>query len=234
MICTSWETFERIIETIYNNAWFSTSRKSMNLEWPTCMLVSGPSGCGKSTFVKRIISDPKAVYGVEVGKIVFCYNEWQSSYDSLTGSPDILFIEGLPDISKLKAFKKPLLILDDLMLAMEKWSEAERLFTVCSHHFNMSVISIIHSVFYSKRIRNLRMHSSYLVLFKNVPDRLAIRNLATQIFPTNRQFFIDAYEDCTSLPHSYLFLDLHKSTEERFRLRNNIFPDSLTHCYVPK
>ena len=198
------------------------------------MLVSGSSGAGKSEFVFKVLENADSLYATDIGKIVFCYNEWQKGYERFENDERFLFIEGLPTLASLKDFKKPLLVLDDLMIAIDKWPEAERLFSVCSHHYDMSVITVIHSIFYSKTIRNLRMHTSYLVLFKNVPDRLAIRNLATQIFPTNRNFFISAYEDCTIAPHSYLLVDLHKNTEERFRLRSNIFPGQPTYCYVPR
>lgn len=212
--------------------------KTPSLQWPSCMLVSGPSGCGKSTLVHRILGNVGEVWGTIPGKIIFCYNEYQPDYDKLTARADVLMIEGLPSIELLKSFKgeihPPLLVLDDLMVQIDKWVEAEKIFTVCSHHFNMSVIAIIHSIFYSKTIRNLRMHSAYLVLFKNNQDRLSIRNLATQIYPTRRNFFISVYEDCTQEPHSYLLVDLHKHTPEAFRLRTNIFPSTPTYCYGVK
>lgn len=206
------------------------------MEWPSCTLISGPSGCGKSELVFRILENVDNVYTKHPGVVIFCYNEYQSGYERFACNQKFIFVQGLPDIEMLKSYKnqRPLLILDDLMVQLDKWSESEKLFSVLSHHFDMSVIAIIHSIFYSKTMRNLRMHSSYLILFKNNPDRLTIRNLATQLFPTNRKYFIDAFEDATREPHSYLLCDLHKNTPEKFKLRTSLFPSDIIYCYLPK
>lgn len=201
------------------------------------MLISGPSGSGKSTLVHSIIRNPRRVYGISPGRIVFCYNVYQEGYNAFAHRGDVVMVQGLPNLLMLEKLKnsKPLLVLDDLMTQLEKWPDAEKLFSVCSHHYDMSVIAIIHGLFYGRTLRNLRMHSSYLVLFRNPNDKLAIRNLATQIMPLNRLLLISAYEDATRLPHSYLLVDLHKNTEERFMLRTSIYADDGTsYCYVPK
>ena len=144
--------------------------------------------------------------------------------------------DGLPNLDELRKLKgrRVLLVLDDLMTRLDKSVDAERLFSVASHHYDMSCIAIIHSLFYSKTVRNMRMNSSYLCLFKNNADQLSIRNLATQLYPANRAFFIRSFEDATRAAHSYLFVDLHKTTDARFRLRTSVFPDEQTFCYVEK
>lgn len=208
----------------------------IKLAWPSCMLICGPSMAGKSQFTIRLLQERAQIYEQEPRVIIFCYNEYQPSYETFAHWPNVHMIEGLPDLQNLKKFKDltPLLVIDDLMTALDKSPDAEKLFSVACHHYNMSVIAIIHSLFYSKVIRNLRLNSSYLCLFKNNNDRLTIRNLASQLMPSARNFFISSYEDCTKEPHSYMFIDLHKTTPEQFRLRTSIFPGETVFCYVPK
>jgi len=48
------------------------------------------------------------------------------------------------------------------------------------------------------------------------------------------QFAVEAFRDATSQPHCYLLIDLKSDTDERYRLRKNIFPDQQTYVYVSK
>ena len=205
------------------------------LAWPSCMLVSGPSLSGKSSLVSKIVSS--SVYEKTPTLVFYCYNEWQPLFETFPPHIKVQFNEGLPNLDELKRLSKTervLLILDDLMTKLDKFPDAEKLFSVASHHYDMSIIAIIHSIFYSKTIRNLRLNSSYLCIFKNNADMLSIRNLASQLFPWNRSLFIKTYEDATRLPHSYLFVDNHKTTEKELRLRTSLFPDEVASAYIEK
>jgi len=205
------------------------------LAWPSCMLLAGPSLSGKSSLVFKIVKSE--VYEKSPTLVYYCYNEWQPLFETLPSDVNVLFHEGLPELEELKKISKTervLLILDDLMTRLDKFSDAEKLFSVASHHYDMSIIAVIHSIFYSKTIRNLRLNSSYLCIFKNNADMSAIRNLASQLFPGNRAMFIKTYEDATRLPHSYLFVDNHKTTQKDLRLRTSLFSDEVANVYVEK
>ena len=80
----------------------------------------------------------------------------------------------------------------------------------------------------------MSLNSHYLVLFKNARDATQISHLAGQMYPGKSKFMIEAYRDATSSPFSYLLIDLKQATEDKLRLRTNIFPGETTYVYVPK
>jgi hypothetical protein len=53
------------------------------------------------------------------------------------------------------------------------------------------------------------------------------------MFPTKAKYFIEAFEDATSNPFSYLVVDTHPQTPEKERLTTNIFPDEKQIYYIP-
>ena len=125
--------------------------------------------------------------------------------------------------------------LDDLMQECGKDPQITKLFTQGSHHRNLSVIYIVQNLFHqSKESRTISLNCHYIVLFKNPRDRSQIVHLAKQMYPGQTKFMVEAYADATSLPHSYLFIDLKPHCPEEHRLRSCIFPGETSYAYVPK
>ena len=54
------------------------------------------------------------------------------------------------------------------------------------------------------------------------------------MYPGNAKFLIEAFGDATSKPYGYLLIDLKPDTEERLRIRTNIFKDERQIVYVRK
>jgi hypothetical protein len=52
------------------------------------------------------------------------------------------------------------------------------------------------------------------------------------LYPGKSKLFIEAFQDATSVPYSYLLIDLTQSCPEKYRLRTNIFPDEQICVYV--
>ena len=73
-----------------------------------------------------------------------------------------------------------------------------------------------------------------MVLFKNVRDATQVAILARQMYPGNGKFMMEAFKDSTSKPYGYLLVDMRPETDERYRLRSNIFPNEEQCVYVPK
>ena len=66
---------------------------------PSNIFISGPSGSGKTEFVKKMIEFKEDLFDILPQRIVWCYKEWQKSYNILKereGS-NIKFIQGIPD-----------------------------------------------------------------------------------------------------------------------------------------
>jgi hypothetical protein len=77
-----------------------------------------------------------------------------------------------------------------------------------------------------------------MVLFKNPRDVTQVENLSRQIiqmYPGRSKFLVEAFKDATAKPYGYLLIDLKPDTDEKFRVRANIFPnDDRQYVYVPK
>ena len=51
-----------------------------------------------------------------------------------------------------------------------------------------------------KHSRTMSLNRNYLVLFKNPQDKLQMNILAHQIFPSQKAFFLESFEDATKDP----------------------------------
>ena len=205
----------------------------MSLKHPFTCIVSGPSGCGKSSLVKDLITT-NAIEPTPT-RIVWLYAEDQPLYRSGLGK--VTFHQGLPgDLDTMfNPSTRNLLVIDDLMTEAHSDQRMTRLFSVGSHHRNLSIIFIIHNLFhYGKEMRTLSLNSHYLVLFKNPRDHLQIATLARQMYPGRSQFLIEAFEDSTKNPHGYLLIDLKPDTQDDFRIRTCILQSEKTIYYVQK
>ena len=202
----------------------------MELQHPFTCIIAGPSGCGKTSLTKSIIQnqliEPKPT------KVVWLYAEDQPMYKSLEG---IEFIQGIPDDLEVRFDRhyNNLLIIDDLMTRFQNDDRLTRLFSVGSHHRNLSIIFIVHNLFsQGKEMRTLSLNTHYIVLFKNPRDRLQISVLARQMYANNARFLMEAYHDATKQAYGYLLIDLKPTTDEALRVRTGILPDDVQLVYV--
>ena len=202
----------------------------MELQHPFTCIIAGPSGCGKTSLTKAIIQnqliEPKPT------KVVWLYAEDQPMYKSLEG---IEFIQGIPDDLEVRFDRhyNNLLIIDDLMTRFQNDDRLTRLFSVGSHHRNLSIIFIVHNLFsQGKEMRTLSLNTHYIVLFKNPRDRLQISVLARQMYANNARFLMEAYHDATKQAYGYILIDLKPTTDEALRVRTGILPDDVQLVYV--
>lgn len=90
----------------------------------------------------------------------------------------MLFIEGIPDPDQLQSLSNSLIIFDDLNSQYINNHEIMDIFTVGSHHRNISVIVISHNIFAKGKFsREISLNSNYLILFKNPRDQLQLQIL---------------------------------------------------------
>jgi len=204
----------------------------MALTWKhpfTCM-ISGPTGCGKTQFTFRLIDHAQTVIEPPPEKIVWCYGTYQNSFSKLS---QIEFHEGLPDITMFDGKHKTLLVIDDLM--HENDDRVTNIFTKISHHMDVSVLYLTQNIFFGgKQTRTIGLNAHYLVLFKNPRDVTQVSHLARQMYPGRTKFLVESFQDATSVPYSYMLLDLKSDTEDKYRVRSNVFPNEKNFVYVPK
>lgn len=201
------------------------------LKHPFTCTVAGPTWSGKTEFIFRLIRLANETIDPPPEKIMYCYGEFQPSFADF---PEVEFHEGLPDVGSFDGRSRTLLIIDDLM------NEADQnvcnLFTKLSHHRNVSVVFITQNLFHKNRhVRTMNLNTHYLVLFKNPRDATQIAIVARQMYPGKSKFVVEAFKDATKEPYGYLLIDLRPETDERYRIRTNIFPDdNRQYVYVPK
>lgn len=193
----------------------------------TCM-VAGPTSSGKTVFVTNILRHHSTLISnlSEKPRILWCYGQWQASYEKKHAGVNINFFDGLPSEETLKNDLPDILVIDDLMTELGDNKKLADLFTKGSHHLNISIIFIVQNIFHqAKQMRTVSLNSHYLILMKNPRDKSQIYSLARQLYPTKMKFFLEAFEDATKDPYSYIKVDLHPSTSELYRLQTNIFPN---------
>ena len=199
------------------------------LRHPTTVLVAGPTGCGKTEFVYKLLTTREAIQPTPQ-RIIFIYSEWQPAYDRMKQALQntIEFVkdyEPKPLYESISPTTRNMLVLDDQMDSENmKGNTLCKFFTQGSHHRNLTVLYIVQNLFnQDKSMRTVSLNSHYLVLFKNPRDMTQIRSLAQQMYPKQAWFLVDAFDDATSKPFSYILLDLRSDTPDEIRVRARMF-----------
>lgn len=204
--------------------------KMLPFKHPFTATVAGPTQCGKTQFTFRLIENSSRMISPAPVKIYYCYSEYQPLFAKY---PHVIFNEGLPDISNFDGSQPVLLIIDDLM--NETNDTVANIFTKISHHRNVSVLYLTQNIFpKNKHARTISLNSHYLVLFKNPRDAGQIAVLARQMYPNGSKFAVESFRDATDTPYGYLLIDMKPDTDEKHRLRANIFPGEQTYVYFKK
>jgi len=193
---------------------------------PFTAILAGPTGCGKTQFTFRFIREVSTLMSPEPEKIMYCYGEYQNLFSQY---PNVEFNQGLPDVTQFDGQKRILLILDDLM--SESGDDVEKIFTKFSHHRNISIMYLSQNLFYkSKQNRTMSLNAHYLVIFKNPRDS----NQLAGMYAGKEKFLIEAFGDATRHPYGYLLIDLKPDTDDKIRIRTQIFSDETQVVYVKK
>ncbi len=208
----------------------SFEKMTLPLRHPFTATLAGPTSSGKTVFVFKVIDHISEMIEPVPTKIMYCYGEFQPIFAKY---PHVEFNEGLPDVTQFDGKEPTLLIIDDLM--NETNESVSAIFTKISHHRNVSVVYITQNMFpKNKHARTISLNSHYMILFKNPRDAGQFATLARQMYPSGSKFAIEAFKDATDAPFGYLLIDMKPDTDEKHRLRTNIFPGELTYVYIKK
>ena len=90
----------------------------------------------------------------------------------------------------------------------------------------MSVIYLNQNLYdQGKCARTLNLNTAYTVLLKNPRNTQQVALLGRQLGMGSA--LKSAYLDATSKPYGYLVVDLSPKSDEKYRLRSNVFPDEV-------
>lgn len=205
----------------------------LKLQNPYTMIVSGQTGSGKTQFVKRLIDNQQEMHTTPMQRIIYVYTVEQPAYRQMHESKDsIEFYQGLP--TDLTFDGKPsLLVLDDMMLELQNDKRLAQFFTKMRHN-NLSTIFLTQNIYFnSKYATTVTRNAQYLVLFPNLRDRSMISTLGRQIYPEHPNFILAAFDDAIKTVYGYLFIDLKSETENKLRVRTQVFPGETPVIFRP-
>ena len=204
----------------------------LKLKHPFSLVLAGARRTGKTQLIKRIILNNHNVINSPIEHIIWFYASEQedvfSEIKKELGDDRIEFIKGLPadaTIEEAHIMGRPgskLIIIDDLMAEANNRRDVNHLFTR-GRHLNTSVAFLVQN-FHNKGkyMRENTLNADYLALFKNPRDTTIVSHLAQQM--GQRKLVLSAYKLATEdKPFSYLFVDLRSDTDERLRLRSDLF-----------
>ena len=197
----------------------------MKLKNNATFQIVGPSGSGKTHFVCKLLQSK--LFNFPFRKIF-----WHQGGDGEAGLTQCEFrklknikvINGFDENWSKRLRKHDVIVIDDLYQEANKESDFNNLFTKIARHREVTVIFITQNLFHqggNHRTRNLNVH--YLVLFKNPRDATVIDYIARQAYPHNKKYLITSFQDATSKPHGYLFLDFTQECPDDLRVSTDIF-----------
>lgn len=191
---------------------------------------------GKTHWVTRLLALNNVTPIPE--KIIVIYHHESPSYNALASRNNkIKLIKGLPDSLERcignRSMKRCLIILDDLMSEVNE--DIMNLF-IRGRHLNISVIFIVHNLFYSSKfMRTISLNTHYLCIFKNPADKLQLQLLGRRMYPGKSNFFLEAFARATEKDYGYLFWDGKPTTNNKLRLRTSVLkeePDTFNRVFV--
>ena len=196
------------------------------------------TGSGKTVWLSKLIKYRHEVFHPVPERVIYSYQRYQDIFNTMEG---VQFIQGLQKLD-YDPNKPTLLICDDQQNSQESLKELEMIYTVDSHHSNMSVIMVTQNLFLrSSQYRTISLNCQYYFIFRSARSTNQVRTLAQQLY-TGRGVIdmVTVYKRATSTPFSYVLIDLHPLSPERLRFRTSILPcegveflgSKLTECYT--
>ena len=122
------------------------SEALIKFETPCKLTVVANSKSGKTFFVSRLLENAKGMFRKDFKNIYYHYGSaYQPIFDEMSKKiSNIEFRCGLPSDEQMDAIAKDkshnCLVIDDLMLEVNNSPRMEKLWTVQSHHYNITVL----------------------------------------------------------------------------------------------
>ena len=198
------------------------------------IIICGPSSSGKSELIYNIINHSDKMFDHPISRIYYFYGMWQEKFKR--NSDTVEYIEGLPTqvfLDEISYESHKLMVIDDQQMTALNSRLIADLFTKYSHHKNINVILVLQNLFHQGKFnRDISLNAHCFILFKNPRDINQIKVLSNQL--GLKKSLISSYLDATSVPYSYLLIDLSPMSDSTYMLRSNILPDEHPTIYEYK
>jgi hypothetical protein len=187
---------------------------------PTTILICGSTQSGKTYFTKQLLQNADGMFTTPVDKIIYAYSEYQPMFDEMiTTIPRFLLHQGLPSKEDIERYTEgvnhTVVVLDDLMLQVAQSQDCVHLFTVTSHHRNVSTVMLSQNLYPpGKYARTISLNCLNVILFRNYRDSRQIITFGSQILPGHARYFKAAYEAATR-PNFWLFSCVFRTYPEQ-------------------
>lgn len=202
----------------------------------SCIL-SGVSNCGKTFKAIEFLLRANEIVSQPISKVVIYCNNYQEIYEKLRTKYEIVFVNSVSEAEK-NLEENCCLLIDDKLCELEKNGALNtfvtELFVRNVHHNKINVLLLLQSLF-SKNLRTIFNNATYLLIGKFIKDRANIVHFGKQFCPHNPRYMQESYELATRNPFGFLFVDLNVLSNDKYRLRNSMFPsDANFEIYVSK
>lgn len=213
----------------------------MPMVTPCSISIYASSGSGKTFLLCQMLKYKEQIFDKKIHKILFCYSSDQPIYHELKSDlqDQITFYQGLPNKEMIEDFTKNrdnnILVLDDLASSNPDSKTLCELYTIHSHHKNMSIICLFQSIFQKGSLSKLlSLNSHYQILFNFKRDKTTARILGSQILPGQLRYFMESYKLAVEgKTYGYLLIDNHPKSDSKYMLRSNIIPPNFVLIYLP-
>ena len=225
-------------ETVIMNDWWKT-KALLPFSAPTTILICGCTQSGKTYFTKSLLQHANGMFSVPVDKIIYAYTEYQPIFDDMSRSiPNFTLHQGLPSKEDIEQYTEgvnhTILVLDDLMLKIAQSQDCVHLFTVTSHHRNVTTVMLSQNLYPpGKYARTISLNCLNVILFKNYRDSRQVITFGSQVLPGQVSFFKAAYDSATRRNFWYLHVCLEPTQKREYQLRSCILPGEDMIIYQP-
>ncbi len=194
-------------------------------ETPSRLLLCGPSGCGKTNLLLNLIYDllPWSrlyVYAKDLNEEKYCQlREACEKVQQIDEEFDFTFETNCKlNVDDLDPDEHNLIVFDDFVCDKTDSENISELF-IRGRKKNATLIYLTQSYYDTPKV--IRLQCNYFCFWNLKNDREQTEIHKDHSFGLTKKEFKDVFNEATSEPHSFLFLDtIHKN--QSYRIRKNL------------
>lgn len=204
------------------------------LKAPLTLICSGASMSGKSTFTRNLLLNSHRLVDVPFDYAVVFSGSRDQTLKNLATDYPIEFVDGLPAEfdNYIDNSRHGLFVFDDLESKAVVSQNLMELFSVKSHHENLSVVLNLQNLFSkgSERISMLR-NAGYLCLFRSPLDQSIMWTIARRIDPSKSRSVMTLMSSVLDR-YGYILITGKPHSPKSLRFRTDIFNPHYQRCFL--